>query len=137
MYSLTIPAKQYVMSLVSTFIYAVAMEACLDKRSAYHLRLAVDETVQNIIEHGYDINCTTCGPIQIWAEINPYTVSITIEDTGNAFDMTTHPTPPDLGSTLDTRELGGLGVYLVTKVIDDMRYECVNGHNINRLTIHR
>lgn len=135
MYALTIPAEQRVMALVSAFVWAVAQDAQLCQQQAYRLRLAVDETVQNIIHHGHADRSP--GAIQIWTEINPKGVSVTIEDTGKVFDMSVHPAPPDIHLPPEQRSIGGLGVYLITHMVDDLRYETVNGHNINRLTILR
>lgn len=136
MYALTIPAEKRCIKAVNAFIWAVAQEAELDNKQAYRLRLAVDETVSNIISHGY-ADCVGCGPVQIWVEITEQAVSVTIEDTGTPFDMTTADTPDDLGLPPDERDPGGLGVFLVTSYVDELRYERVNGHNINRITIRR
>jgi serine/threonine-protein kinase RsbW len=133
MYALTIPAHLDALPVVSAFVWAVASDAKLSQAKAYRIRLAIDELVTNIIMHGY-ANCVGCPPIMMWAEFDTETISFTVEDGGKPFDLTSLP-PPDVNAPLDTRELGGLGVFLVTRYIDSVRYEYVNGHNINRLTM--
>jgi anti-sigma regulatory factor (Ser/Thr protein kinase) len=124
------------MKAVHAFIWAVAQEAALNKKQAYRLRLVVEETVSNIITHGYG-DCAESGPVQIWAEIKEETISVTIEDVGTPFDMTRTPPPNDLHLPPEERDLGGLGVFLVVQYADDLRYEHIDGHNINRFTIRR
>lgn len=135
-YAITVPAESRVLGVVSAFMWAVATEAELGQRQAYRLRLAVDEIVTNIIMHGY-ADCENCPPIQLWAEIYPNTVSITIQDGGVPFDITQASQPDDLDKPPEQRDVGGLGVFLVVRYIDTIRYEYVNGYNVNRLIIHR
>lgn len=136
MYALTIPADPNTLSVVSAFVWAVAAEAKLNQRKAYRLRLAVDEIMTNIITHGY-AKCEGCPPIHLWVEIEQYSVSVTIEDGGEPYDITQSETPEDIGLPPEERDIGGLGVFLVVRYVDDIRYEYVNGHNVNRLTVKR
>ena len=136
MYALTVPGERTSVAVISAFIWAVAQDAQLSRLKAYRLRLAVDEIVTNIISYGYG-DCRPCGAIHVWAEINPTSVSVTIEDCGTPFDLTTQPVPRTLHAPLAERDLGGLGIYLVTQVVDSITYERTNSHNINRLTLER
>lgn len=124
------------MAVVSAFIWAVAMEAELAHQSAYRLRLAADEIVHNIVTHAY-APCDSCGPVFLWAAITPQAVTVTIEDIGHPFDLTQQPEPDDMHRPPEHRDPGGLGIFLITRYVDDLRYERVNGRNINRLTMWR
>ena len=136
MYALTVPARTQSLPAVSAFIVAVSKDADLPPRRAYRLRLAVDETVTNIIEHGHsDCDDNECPLVHLWANINPESVNITIEDAGEPYDMTQASHPDDLDRPPDERTIGGLGVFLITHYVDDLRFERVNGRNVNRLTI--
>lgn len=136
MYALTVPAQKRYLSAISAFIVAVTKETDLPHRRAYRLRLAVDEAVTNIIQHGYE-HCTENDVplVHLWAEIGPHSVSVTIEDGGEPYDMTQAADPTDLNRPPEEREIGGLGVYLITHYVDDLRFERVNDRNINRLTV--
>ena len=123
------------MALVSAFAWALANEGQLAHKQAYRLRLSVDEIATNIVNYAYGDDRP--GPIQIWSEITPHAVIVTIEDIGHPYDLTQQPTPDDMHLPPEQRSTGGLGVFLITKFVDDLRYERVNGRNINRLTIWR
>ncbi|MEL6149708.1 MAG: ATP-binding protein [Chloroflexota bacterium] len=137
MFALTVPGQQRYMAVISAFVWAVASEADLPHKKAYRMRLAADEISTNIVNHAYGPCGDECGPIQIVAQITDHAVIVTIEDIGNPFDMTEHPEPDDMHLPPEMRELGGLGVFLITRYVDDLRYERVNGRNINRLTMWR
>ena len=93
--------------------HKIPRQTCLD------LQLAVEEACINVIEHGYaDLQP---GTIAITFKIKDRQVSITITDFGHEFDPTKYP-PPDLTSDWDQRPVGGLGVYLITKLMDAVRY---------------
>lgn len=140
MYALTVPAHPQSIGVISAFVWAIASDLNLSRSRAYRLRLAVDEIVTNIIQHGY-APCQSYNechhPISLWVEVEIETVSITIEDLGMPYDITQADAPTDLHAPLHEREIGGLGVYLITQYVDDILYERVGGRNINRLTINR
>jgi len=46
---------------------------------------------------------------------------VTIKDEGKPFDLSSVP-PPDLDTDLDKRRIGGLGIYLMRKLMDDVSY---------------
>lgn len=137
LFTLKIPGRHESLAVISAFIWAVAEDAGLDRRRAYRLRLAVDEIASNIIDHGYGDETIDTDPIYLWAEISETEVSITIEDNAPPFDPTQQPEPDDLNLPPEEREPGGYGVYLMMRVVDEVRYEYVNGHNVNRLSVRR
>jgi serine/threonine-protein kinase RsbW len=91
----------------------------IPKPTRLNLQLAVEEACVNIIEHGYA--GWPPGTIEITFQPRDHQVSITIIDFGRKFDPTTHP-PPDTSSEWDQRPVGGLGVFLITKLMDEVRY---------------
>jgi serine/threonine-protein kinase RsbW len=56
-----------------------------------------------------------------------------LKDNGHRFNPLIQPEPTALGKTLSDRPAGGLGVYLVLKLMDDMHYEWVQPWNCLRL----
>jgi anti-sigma regulatory factor (Ser/Thr protein kinase) len=66
-------------------------------------------------------------------------VTITLEDSGMAFDPRQQdmPTDEELAKPLEEREVGGLGIFLVIRGIDDFHYERVNNTNRNVFTMRR
>lgn len=141
MYALTVPAERQYTPVVSSFVLAVAADAQLPERKAYRLRLAVEEIITNTVIHGYgSVQGEGDGEyrvVNVYGEIKGRTISITIEDSAPPFDITQEMPVVDVNAPLEEREPGGLGVFLVVRYVDDIRYDYVNGHNVNRLTMRR
>jgi len=82
------------------------------------VQTAVDEACTNIIKYA----CSEKGGvIAIICGIQGDDFVVTIRDKGKPFDPSAVP-PPDLDSGLEKRRIGGLGVYLMRKLMDDVSY---------------
>ncbi|MDR0932161.1 MAG: ATP-binding protein [Victivallales bacterium] len=103
----------------------------LDRRSRYILDLAIEEMASNIIKYGYDIP----GERIIEIEINfgDKDVTLTLRDDGREFN----PLEANLPSKGDVHErnIGGVGVYLVRRLVSSMEYRRENERNIVTLRI--
>ena len=102
-----------------TFVEQACQQPKPPRQTCLDLQLVVEEACINIIEHGYE--GLQPGTIAITFQATDHQVSITITDFGREFDPTKYP-PPDLTSEWDQRPVGGLGVYLITKLMDSVRY---------------
>jgi anti-sigma regulatory factor (Ser/Thr protein kinase) len=80
--------------------------------------MAVDEACTNIIEHAYG---DAPGDIHLGCRVAPGECVITIRDRGRPFDPESVP-PPDLTCDLEDRRAGGLGLYLMRKLMDEVRF---------------
>ena len=98
----------------------------VDDHSTFDIQLAVDEISVNIIKYAYG---ETGGSILTACHRDGNAIFITIMDDGRPFDPTRIPSP-DLGSDLEQRKVGGLGVYLAKKVMDSVIYSYENGQNV-------
>jgi serine/threonine-protein kinase RsbW len=130
--SLTVPGTLDSLKPIRDYVINATATAGLNKVLANRLRLAVDEIVTNSIVHGYD-EAGIEGDIRIEADIDDERLMIVVEDSGPHYDPTQHnmPTQEDLSSPLDTRDIGGLGIYLAVNSIDEFRFEHVNDRNRN------
>jgi serine/threonine-protein kinase RsbW len=63
----------------------------------------------------------------------PGSVTMTVEDDGPEFDPLSLP-PPDVAASLAAREVGGLGVFLVRKLMDTVSYARIAGRNQLRMS---
>lgn len=108
----------------------------LDAKRAYGLRLAVDEVATNIIIHGYE-GSEQQGDLAVCCDIGDDSLSITFEDTGSPFDPGTIAEPEGVDRPLEERQMGGLGVFLVRRNVDEWRYERKGPRNQNTLVIYR
>ena len=110
-------------------------EACekagLDKKRTYGLCLAIDEIATNIIRHGYMENDST-GIIDMTIATGD-AVTVTLQDDAVQYNPLTHQLPDevDLSMSLEDRPIGGLGVLLAQKNVDEFNYEFADNRNQN------
>ena len=92
------------------------------------LDVAVEELFVNIAHYAYtpDIGMAI---IQIETDSDKDKVSITFKDTGKPYNPLEKP-DPDVTLSAEERSIGGLGIYMVKKSMDDMRYEYKDGQNV-------
>lgn len=135
---LTVPGTLDSLKTIREYVMGATSAAGLNKQLASRMRLAVDEIVTNIVVHGYQETDLT-GDIQIEAHLDDEKLTIVVEDTGPHYDPTQHdmPTAEELGQPLDTRDIGGLGIYLAINGIDEFFYERANDRNRNFFVIYR
>jgi anti-sigma regulatory factor (Ser/Thr protein kinase) len=92
--------------------------------------LAIEELVTNCIEYGYDDS--DHHTIVIVLSISDESLTMDVIDDGHPFDPLTAP-PPDFSLEAQDRPIGGLGIYLLRKLADNISYE--RNHGTNRLTL--
>ena len=93
--------------------------------------IAIDELFSNIAKFAYHPE-TGPATVKVEVEENPMTVIITFIDHGQPYDPL-KAEDPDIHLDAENREVGGLGVYLVKKTMDDVTYEYKDGKNILRI----
>lgn len=88
------------------------------------LQIAVDEAVTNIIEHGYEGQPRGKGTIWITIDVSKDRFRIEVADNGTSFDPNTL-TDVDIATHVAQGNTGGLGVFLMRKIMDvvDYRFE--------------
>lgn len=133
---LILPGTLDSLTQIGAYILEAASEAGLERKLAYRLRLAVDEIATNAVLYGYERSSTE-GNLVVIAEINDSSLTIILEDTGPAYDPFDTPSPDDLDEPLDDRDIGGLGVFLAIKGVDEFRYEWIDGMNRNIFVMNR
>jgi serine/threonine-protein kinase RsbW len=136
MQPLTLPGILDSLSIIGKHVNAAALEAGLDKKAAYKLRLAVDEIASNIIIHGYQ-EAGLSGEVVVRTQIDPDTLTITLEDTSAPFDPRDKGRPEQIDRPIEERPIGGLGIYLAIAGVDRFDYEYVNKHNRNIFIVNR
>lgn len=131
MESLTVPATLDSLALISAFITGATQRAGLDEHTAWQIELAVDEAATNIIQHGYDADSP--GTIELAWRIQGNELVVTLRDYGRRFNPDNVP-PPDLTSPLEERQAGGLGLYLMSRLMDRVQFDFDDQHG-NLLTM--
>jgi serine/threonine-protein kinase RsbW len=117
---------------VCDFVEAAAVASGFDERTSHACQLAVCEAVENIVQHGYKGDP---GEIRITAQAAPGTLSVEIVDEAPAFDPTRYPIDPS--ASLRHVRVGGRGLLMIRRVMDDVAYERRGRQNILRLTKNR
>jgi len=94
----------------------------------YLLRLVIEEIATNIVKYGYAPDAP--GVIRLQYSLEHGTLRIVIRDRGRPFDPREHPRP-EMGDDLATRQIGGLGLFLVRESADELHYshDPANGWN--------
>ncbi|MCB2155878.1 ATP-binding protein [bacterium] len=108
-------------------------EACgMDERNSQRLELATDEICSNIICHAYGQDPSETFRLE--ADVEDEILEIRIYDHGKGFELE-DVKKPDITCPLNERQIGGLGIFLVRKVVDSLSYGSVeSGENCFRFT---
>ena len=127
--------KEITLAAVTENIYKVTefVEAQLEKmdcsmRAMVQINVAVDELFTNIASYAYPEGEGE-ATVRIEREEENAAVRITFIDSGIPFDPTQNP-DPDVTLSAEERGIGGLGIYMVKKTMDEMRYEYKDGQNV-------
>ncbi len=127
MAKLLLPAKLENLEAMMEFIRKAAIDQGFDTKQINHIELASEEVLVNIINYAYP---DRTGDIEI--TLTPQEnkgLEIKVIDWGLAFDPLSLP-EPDTCAPLEERKIGGLGVYLLRKLMDEVYYKREDSRNI-------
>ncbi len=110
---------------VRAFVSEAARQFGFSDEGISNIILAVDEACTNIIKHAYQNAPDKVIEISIVRE--KQTFEVRIFDNGKSFDPAVLRNP-DLKEFLAQHRRGGLGVYLMKKLVDDVEYHFIPGH---------
>lgn len=99
--------------------------------SIMHLNLVLEEALSNVIFYAYETESTQ--EIKIDFAYCDKLLEITITDTGKPFDPT-QKEDPDIQLPAGERPIGGLGIFLIRHIMDQVSYERVGQENILKMT---
>ncbi len=101
-------------------------------KAQMQIDVAIDELFSNIARYAYDPS----GPATVRVDVDrdPLAVRITFIDHGKPYDPLAKA-DPDVTLSAEDRPIGGLGIFMVKKTMDDVRYEYKDGQNI--LTVEK
>ena len=98
------------------------------------VNLALEELVINIMDYGFE---SGDHEIDITIISEDYRLTIEIADSGKPFDPLNEAPVPDVNAPMAERPIGGLGVYLVRNMMDDMQYRREGDRNYLTLIANR
>ncbi len=102
-------------------------------KAQMQIDVAIDEWMANIASYAYG---NGAGEVIVRFDFQPddRTVVLTFIDSGIPYDPLAKP-DPDVTLSVDKRAVGGLGIFLIKKTMDDMTYARQDGRNV--LTIRK
>jgi len=124
-FHLEVPADENNLSEVRDFIADICDRAGFSKSETNNTKLAVDEACTNIIKHAYR---DKGGDVRIDVQAEPGKVEINIFDRGEPFDWS-KVKEPDLDLYVEIGKKGGLGIYLMNRLMDTLSYSAAPGGN--------
>lgn len=133
MRELTIEAKVENLDQVLAFIDSQLEELDCPVKTQMQIDVAAEEIFVNIASYAYAPGVGS-ATITVELEQDPPAVSIRFADSGVRYDPLQRE-DPDITLSAEERQVGGLGIYMVKKSMDDVRYQYENGQNI--LTIRK
>ena len=104
------------------------------KKEFFALRLVCEELVVNVVDYAYADADDTKGWLDVEIEREADSITIRFKDGGTPFNPLDREMP-DTTKPLEERRIGGLGIFLTIKKMDEVKYAYVNNENI--LTIKK
>ena len=128
MKELTIAATVENIETVTDFVNEQLEALDCPMKAQMQIDIAIDELFGNIAHYVYN---PEIGQATVRVEVveDPLSVVITFIDNGVPYDPLAKA-DPDTTLSAEERDIGGLGIYMVKKSMDDIAYEYKDGHNI-------
>lgn len=130
-YKITVPASTKHLAKVRDFVAGHAINSGFQEDDIADIRLAVDEAYTNIIKHAYNNDKQKSVDIELGYNNTEFWVALL--DTGDAFNPKNYD-KPDIRQKIKEKKRGGVGVYLIRKLMDDVEYQTDNTINTIRMT---
>lgn len=133
MKELTLPATLENIPAAVAFVEQALEEMDCPMKAQMQLCVAADEVFANIASYAY-APAAGEATVRICKQESPSAAVITFLDRGVAYDPLAKA-DPNITLSAEEREIGGLGVFIVKKSVDEMTYAYEDGQNI--LTIKK
>lgn len=116
---------------LNVFVSDVCATVHLDDDTATNVELAIEEAVVNVMNYAYPYEWE--GKIHVKAYASAGKLFFEISDSGIPFDPT-KAKEADISLSVQQRSIGGLGIYLIRKYMDNMEYKRIEGRNVLTLS---
>ena len=114
-------------SKLNEFVEAIGNEFSLSPEVIFNVNLVLEEAVVNVINYAYPKE--KHESIFLSARLHEGSIVLVLTDTGLEFDPTLVP-EADITLSADERQIGGLGIFLIRQIMNEVRYERIDGKNI-------
>jgi anti-sigma regulatory factor (Ser/Thr protein kinase) len=116
---------------LAEYIDSIAEATNIDPSLALSLNLALEEAVTNVVMYAYPEG--TDGTVEIITQADNHLLTFIIKDSGTPFDPT-QKEDADTTLSAEERPIGGLGIFLVKQIMDEVAYKHEDGQNILTMT---
>jgi anti-sigma regulatory factor (Ser/Thr protein kinase) len=131
MKEITIAATVENIDVVTDFVNE-QLESCdCPIKAQMQIDIAIDELFSNIAHYAYNPE-TGDATVRVEVVEDPMAVVITFIDKGIPYDPL-KKADPNTALSAEEREIGGLGIFMVKKTMDDITYEYKDGQNILKI----
>ena len=122
------PADISLIEQMSEPIISALEQIQAEHKKIYQINLVLEEILVNISKYAYPDNK---GIIEISYEISDdhKNIKVIIKDKGKEFNPL-EKEDPDLSTSAEERKIGGLGIFIVKNMVDDIKYQRLNNENI-------
>ena len=114
-------------SRLNEFIEEIGNEFSLAPDVIFNLTLVLEEAVVNVINYAYPKE--EHEYIYLSARMHEGSIVLVLTDTGKEFDPTAAP-EADVTLSAEDRQIGGLGIFLIRQIMNDVKYERIEGKNV-------
>ena len=114
-------------SKLAAFVEEVGETLELAPDVVFNLNLVLEEAVVNVINYAYPKE--EHQYIYLSAHLHDGSIVFVLTDTGKEFDPTLAP-EADINLSADEREIGGLGIFLIRQIMNEVKYERIDGKNV-------
>ncbi len=108
------------LAALRNFVEKFSFDCGFGEEEIQQIILAADEACTNIIKHAYKFSPS--GEITLDAECDGEKLSLVFTDSGAPFNPDAIP-EPDINELSKRKKVGGLGIYLMKKLMDEVRYK--------------
>jgi len=123
-------AKQEAISALIESVTAYLVDCGIDAHAVHHMALVLDEMLTNVAVHGGAGNAA----VSVGLTVSPDRVTAEVVDGGEMFDPRVERTP-NVSAGAEQRPIGGLGLWLVHRVTEDLAYEWAGERNRTTFSI--
>lgn len=132
--NMTFPARMDSLMPSLSFVNACTESSSFHKKRAREIELCLEEVLVNIIHYAYPESPGEMGISCGLAEDGTMVIEVT--DQGVPFDILSVE-KPNITANVDERHIGGLGIFFVKQLMDDIQYRRENDKNILKLFIKK
>lgn len=123
---MTVAASTEYLTKVRDFVANYARDFGFSKEEIEDIRLAVDEAFTNVVKHAYRFDSSKKVEISLVTHNNEFWISL--RDHGKSFNPKSYR-EPDLVESIKKKRRGGIGIFLIRKIMDGVEYRRMGSSN--------